>query len=134
MSSPNSITPERLTPVTDSELDEFIQKLGSGSINWETGKRIGNELKYRRARGKDQQDSPSVAIELAQLSRELVQHSREMRAQEKKIVELEKQRDMFRESSKYMNNQFMRCIGVFVKITEGEEDAIELAREALEKR
>lgn len=76
----------------------------------------------------------AVAVELAQLSRELVQHSREMREQEKKIVELEKQRDMFKESSEYLNGEFFRMLGVLVKITEGKEDAIALAREAIERK
>jgi uncharacterized protein with WD repeat len=129
-------TEEDLTPVTDAELNEFFTSTrGTGVIDQYVARRICKELRDWRQFGKTSTSTdPSTAIELAQLSRELVQHSREMREQEKKIVELEKQRDMFKESSEYMNDQYMRSIGFFVRITEGKEDAIALAREALENR
>jgi hypothetical protein len=127
-------TEENLTPVTDEELNDCIRRLDSGILNQYIVKRIARELRNRRYNEHEKPVTPTTAIELAQLSRELVTQSREMRAQEKKIVDGEHLRDMYKQSSEYMDGEFMRLLGVLVKITERKEDPIELARKALEFR
>ncbi len=124
---------EGFTPVTDTELDDHMKEIGTGSLNWNIASRVGNELRALRRRRTLSETTPAAAVELAQLSRELVQYSREMRAQEKKIVELETQRDMFKQAGDDVSNAFMKLHGALVQIANGDEAPINLAVKALEK-